>query len=120
MPEEYFLYFEETEWCLNAVDKGVDLIWVRSAIVYHAEGASTGASNKFRVLNDHVTYYMWRNSLWMTKKLWARWIPFVFFTKLLELGYFILKGDMNKIRVFRYAIRDYENGRMGPAPKVFK
>jgi GT2 family glycosyltransferase len=44
MPEEYFLYYEETDYCFNARNNGFKLGVVIESVVYHKEGASTGAS----------------------------------------------------------------------------
>jgi GT2 family glycosyltransferase len=44
LPEEYFLYYEETDYCFNARNNrfklGIDI----KSIVYHKEGVSTGGS----------------------------------------------------------------------------
>ena len=35
MPEEYFMYFEETEWCMQMKRCGLTLMCVPSSVVYH-------------------------------------------------------------------------------------
>jgi len=40
--EDYFLYCEEVEWCLRAVQRGARLGFARGGRVYHLQGASTG------------------------------------------------------------------------------
>lgn len=49
LPEEYFLYYEETDYCFNARNNGFLLGVAIDSIVYHKEGASTGVSRN--VLN---------------------------------------------------------------------
>jgi len=44
LPEEYFLYYEETDYCFNARNNGFKLGIDLNSTVYHKEGASTGAS----------------------------------------------------------------------------
>lgn len=46
LPEEYFLYMEETDYCFNARKNGFKLGVATDSIVYHKEGASIGASSK--------------------------------------------------------------------------
>jgi len=41
LPEEYFLYFEETDYCFNARNNGFKLGIDLNSIVYHKEGGST-------------------------------------------------------------------------------
>jgi len=45
MPEEYFLYYEETDYCFNARNNGFKLGVSLDSVVYHKEGGSTGASS---------------------------------------------------------------------------
>ena len=45
LPEEYFLYYEETDYCFNAQRHGFKLGVALDSIVYHKEGASTGGSS---------------------------------------------------------------------------
>ena len=45
LPEEYFLYYEETDYCFNARNYGFKLGIAINSIVYHREGSSTGASD---------------------------------------------------------------------------
>ncbi|WP_109091956.1 glycosyltransferase family 2 protein [Aggregatibacter actinomycetemcomitans] len=44
LPEDYFLYYEETDYCFNARKNGFTLGIALDSIVYHKEGGSTGAS----------------------------------------------------------------------------
>lgn len=62
MPEDYFLYFEETEWCLRAKAKGVDSIIASNSEVWHRvyEGK---LEEPFRVYfyNRARKLFLWRN-----------------------------------------------------------
>jgi hypothetical protein len=46
LPEDYFLYMEETDYCFNAKRCGFKLGSAIESIVYHKEGASIGSSSK--------------------------------------------------------------------------
>ena len=46
LPEEYFLYLEETDYCFNARNNGFKLGIDTNSLVYHKEGASIGSSSK--------------------------------------------------------------------------
>lgn len=56
--EEFFLYFEETDWCFRAKQKGWDLAVNSNAVVYNL------TSSKGRIFH----YYMMRNKLIFCKK----------------------------------------------------
>jgi hypothetical protein len=46
MDEDYFLYFEELDFCLQGKDNGMHCWYIPSSKVYHAVGAATGISDK--------------------------------------------------------------------------
>ena len=48
LPEDYFLYYEETDYCFNASRNGFSLGIALDSVVYHKEGQSTGTNKKFK------------------------------------------------------------------------
>jgi len=48
LPEDYFLYYEETDYCFNASKNGFSLGAALDSVVYHKEGKSTGANKKLK------------------------------------------------------------------------
>ncbi|WNH09628.1 glycosyltransferase family 2 protein [Thalassobellus suaedae] len=57
MREDFFLYFEETEWCLRAKKQGFEVVVNPNAISYHKSSEKT---KKYH-------YYMTRNRLLLAK-----------------------------------------------------
>lgn len=57
MPELYFLYYEELDWCEMIKRAGYRSYYVAEGKVYHKESASVGQGSVMR------TYYMYRNRL---------------------------------------------------------
>lgn len=57
MPEIYFLYYEELDWCVSLRRAGYELWYEPRFTVFHKESQSTGQSSPLR------TYYMTRNRM---------------------------------------------------------
>lgn len=55
--EDFFLYFEETEWCLRASKQNYKLIVNTDAVVYHASSEKSSLYH----------FYMTRNRIWLAK-----------------------------------------------------
>ncbi len=55
LPEENFLYWDDTEWCLLCNRMGLKVASVGASKAYHAMGA------KKEDVNTFPTYYAWRN-----------------------------------------------------------
>jgi GT2 family glycosyltransferase len=113
LPERYFLYAEETDWCTRARTHGISLDWARGSFVFHKEGRSTGAEQRFKRLSDDAFYYVCRNNLLY---IWDNARPFTVsvtaYTVLLAI-YYAIKGDPAKLRVTYRALRDFWRFRNG-------
>jgi len=57
MPDVYFLYYEEHDWCSAMVKKGLKAYYVGKSKVYHKESVSIGKNSPIK------TYYMTRNRI---------------------------------------------------------
>jgi GT2 family glycosyltransferase len=57
IPELYFLYYEELDWCEMIKRAGYNCHYVADSTVYHKESVSVGQGSIMR------TYYMYRNRL---------------------------------------------------------
>jgi len=72
LPEEYFLYWEETDWCYRAKQMGLDLRVCPKATCYDKGSTSIGR-------NFLADYYYARNGLLFIAKFRRKNIPFVLF-----------------------------------------
>lgn len=64
MPELYFLYYEEHDWCEQVKRKGYQMFYVGSSSVIHKESMSTGGDDsylKVHYLNRNRLLFMRRN-----------------------------------------------------------
>jgi hypothetical protein len=57
MSYEFFLYYEEADWCNRISKAGYKIVYVHNSKVYHKESVTTGK------LSDLKVYYLTRNRL---------------------------------------------------------
>jgi GT2 family glycosyltransferase len=62
MPEVYFLYYEEIDWCMNMKRHGYELWYVPSSSIVHKESRTTGEDSPLK------RYYMTRNRLLFARR----------------------------------------------------
>lgn len=62
MPEIYFLYYEEIDWCMNMKRNGYELWYVPSSSIVHKESRTTGEDSPLK------RYYMTRNRLLFARR----------------------------------------------------
>ncbi len=58
MDSKYFLYYEETDYCLTLLKKGIPSYWVSASRVFHEKQGST--KNQTELL-EVMDYYLYRN-----------------------------------------------------------
>lgn len=81
MPEDYFLYYEDIDWCVTAQKAGFINSSCTKSIVYHKQGVSTGA--KLLSTDEHIR---------SKKHLYLSYLKFYrrHFPQLMVVAYFIL------------------------------
>jgi len=75
MPEIYFLYYEELDWCTKMTDAGYILGYEPRCTVFHKESQSTGQESPLR------TFYLTRNRLlftWRNRKNHEKWLALLY------------------------------------------
>lgn len=100
LPEEYFLYWEETEWCYLAKQKGFGLYVCTAALCY--DKISTVIGKDFK-----ANYYYSRNGLRFVSKFRRQCIPVVLFFVGLRLLKRILSGRWARAKGIYYGTRDF-------------
>jgi GT2 family glycosyltransferase len=61
MPEEYFLFFEEIDWCMRRGD--LSLVFVPEAPIHHQNGSSIGSQTMTEGPSPVAAYWMFKNRL---------------------------------------------------------
>jgi GT2 family glycosyltransferase len=72
MDEDYFLYYEESDWAMRARGR-FRLGYADDAVVYHKEGASIGSNHRREQRSRLADYFLVKSRLRFTRKFrpWA-------------------------------------------------
>ncbi|MBU0743743.1 glycosyltransferase [bacterium] len=89
LDERFFMYFEETDWCLRARDAGYGIYLEPRARVKHLEGRAAARSGDFALAQFQKSYRRF-----LAKHRGARWVPAYRLAQLLEYG---LKGAARRL-----------------------
>lgn len=121
MREEYFLYYEDAEFCLRVKKSGKTLAWAPESIVRHKEGGATGSatgvSGRTFFRPRYVDYLSLRNRI----RLISTYFPFSLPISLLScVGVAfnrIKRGQTHRVPLLAKAALHGLMGKMGPPPK---
>lgn len=110
MEEKYFLYYEDTDFCIKAKKNGVKIIYEPLAKMYHKVSASTGGKE-----SPIYVYYINRNKLYFNKAYNGKRIYYIYITMgwVKHLVKWFIKGEIKLIKALFRAIRDYNNRYTG-------
>lgn len=72
MPEEYFLYYEDTDYVQRFLQAGFAVVYVPGAKLLHDVSSTVGFQSK------EYVYYFSRNRVWLVRR-WAKWYHFLVF-----------------------------------------
>jgi len=96
--EEYFLLFEDTDWCLRAKKAGYSVWYVPKSIVWHK------TSRSFKNNRVSQVYYYTRNLFWLEfeharlfQLLLFLFYYFIFILPKYFLGYIFIKKDRRRL-----------------------
>jgi len=108
LEESYFLYREETDWCIQMRQKGWRLRFCPGATVWHKEGRSIGHKSP---LHD---YYSVRNMLFLMRKFYPRSVPLaVLFLGCISIPPKIIRFQFKRLRYVLKAFADFFRGVQG-------
>lgn len=107
MTEDYFLYFEDTDYSARLIRQGEKIIYCPNAVIYHKESVST---KKF---SDNYQFYFCRNRMLFVKRNIA--LPVKYIAYLYSLMYMIkhlAKGDF-KLQNITDALKAFVSNNTG-------
>lgn len=91
LPEEYFLYGEESDWCHRAKQSGIQLTVCDAAICY--DKVSTSIGKGFL-----AEYYYTRNALKFYQKYCPIYVPFILASNVLRVVKRLWQGQLDRVR----------------------
>src|SRR5690606_16044770 len=100
MPEFFFLYYEEVDWCASIKKAGFKIFVVPRSKVYHKESMSVGKHSTLKTyyMTRNRLLYMRRNSAGLRKVVWM--LFFLVFSLPKNAIMFTIQRDMQHARAF--------------------
>lgn len=108
MDESYFLYWEDTEWCARAQQKGYRILFAPKSHVWHKVSASTG-KNSFAQY-----YYFVRNGFSFLRQYDPLLLPVFALNNFLFGIRCLAGGKPQPFKGFMRGLTDFLHGRKGP------
>ncbi len=108
MDESYFLYWEDTEWCARAQQRGYTILFASKSHVWHKVSAST-SRNTFT-----QNYYLFRNGLFFLRKYDPLLLPLFTLYNLLFGLCSLFGGKPRPLQGLAQGLADYLRGLRGP------
>ena len=101
IPDDYFLYYEDTAWSLEAQKKGFVNNCCLDSLVYHREGASTRSTTDR--LSERAEYYFARNKIRFTRRYYPHYLPLMLFSATTAMLVRIWAGNFAAVKTIGLA-----------------
>jgi GT2 family glycosyltransferase len=104
MPEFFFLYYEEVDWCERIKKAGYKIYVVPASKVYHKESMSVGKKSTLKTyyMTRNRVLFMRRNTSGFTKASWL--VFFLAVTLPKNFATYLLKRDIAHLKAFSKAL----------------
>lgn len=118
MPEDYFLYYEELDWC-EQIRRAGYVIWVEpTARIYHKESLTISKMGAMK------TYFLYRNRMVFVKRNYPRnrWIFYIYLWWIVtpkSMIAFVLKGEKENAVAAWKALLWFFTGKTNEYEKLF-
>jgi GT2 family glycosyltransferase len=107
MCEDYFLYFEETDWAIRANGRYA-LMYAPESVVYHKVGSSIGTSSKPWEKSLTCDYYNIRNRLFFTRKFYPFALPAIYAVLCGTVLVRLLLGQWDRVVMIMRILADHD------------
>ncbi|ADL50384.1 glycosyltransferase family 2 protein [Clostridium cellulovorans] len=112
LSDEYFLYYEDTDYCLKAKHAGFKIVYTPKAVVYHKVSRTMGGAESPTVL-----YYSNRNRLYFNDKYNKqhkhKFLLYFYGTRMVKISLLAIKGEKDKVSAIKEGIYDYKRRKIG-------
>ncbi|RLD77510.1 MAG: hypothetical protein DRJ10_11825, partial [Bacteroidetes bacterium] len=109
MPEDYFLYYEDIDWCITAQKAGFKNKTCTKSKVYHKQGISTGA--KLLVNDRHLQNkkHLYLSYLKLYRRHFKRLLPVAYFILFKQMAGKVMHKKYNEAQVIFKTITGFSN-----------
>jgi hypothetical protein len=100
LPEDFFIYYEEFDWCDQIKRKGYKVYYQPKSLIYHKESMTTGKASPFKTFyhTKNRIYYMRRNAPRVGLLVFYAYFTFITIPK--NTLTFLIKGKKAHLRSF--------------------
>lgn len=120
LDEQFFMYYEETDFLRRAHERGYRLVYVPEALIRHQESASSGGG----WMTPFKYYYATRNRPYLVRKYARSRLRYGLFTgyfwasRLVYVIRYLASGQWAMLRALLLGMLHYYQGRMGRTLEV--
>ncbi len=112
LPEEYFMYYEDTDFCVKVKESGYKILCNSRAIIYHKISKSSGGESssfaiKYNVRNRLI--FMRKYKYKISKIKYFAALLYFYITRFVRIILYFIKGDTDRANAIIEGIKEGKN-----------
>lgn len=99
LPEEYFMYYEDTDFCVKTLEEGFKISYNPEAIIYHKISSSSGGKQSpfsIKWNNRNRIIFMHKYKYKVSKRKFICSEIYIYSTRLMRVIYYLIKSDKER------------------------
>ena len=109
LPEEYFMYYEDVDYCARILENGYKIIYNPSAVIYHKIGSSSGGEQSAFTIRwsnrgRYIFLNKYKNKLPIFKFITIK-VKFIV-TRIIKIIMFYISGEFEKANSLYKGLKD--------------
>lgn len=108
LPEEYFMYYEDVDYCASIQENGYKIYFNPKSVIYHKISAASGEAEspfaiKWNTRNRIIFINKYKNKINNIK--YIKLLLFFYITRIIKLIKYISKGRLDKVKALLSGLR---------------
>ncbi|MGG4000395.1 glycosyltransferase family 2 protein [Anoxybacillus kestanbolensis] len=83
LPEHYFIYYEDLDYCIQVAKKGYKLIYDKRAVIYHKCGGTASYKSPTSIYYSNRNYYLFIKKFFSQHRLYYLYLIIGYFIRIL-------------------------------------
>jgi len=109
LPDEYFMYYEDTDFCVKVLEAGFKILYNPEAIIFHKISSSSGGKQSpfsIKWNNRNRIIFMDKYKYKVSKRKFTYSQIYIYITRLMRIIHYLIKSDKERANAIYEGLKE--------------